>query len=44
MKGVDLVVAHSAYYVTKQPLAPRDIISNVSAVNRRGVFSVYFIT
>ena len=28
MKGVDRVVAHSTYYVTKQPLAPRDIISN----------------
>ena len=24
MKGVDRVVAHSTYYVTKQPLAPRD--------------------
>ena len=24
-KGVDRVVAHSTYYVTKQPLAPRDI-------------------
>ena len=32
-KGVDRVVAHSTYYVTKQPLAPRDI-----------VFGVYFIT
>ena len=27
-KGVDRVVAHSTYYVTKQPLAPCDIISN----------------
>ena len=31
-KGVDRVVAHSTYYVTKQPLAPRDIISNAPAV------------
>ena len=47
MKGVDRVVAHSTYYVTKQPFAPGDIISNVPAVNtinRRGVFSMYFIT
>ena len=42
-KGVDRVVAHSTYDVTKQPLAPRDIISNAPAVNRRSVFSVYFI-
>ena len=42
--GVDRVVAHSTYYVTKQPLAPRDIISNVPAINRRRVFGVYFIT
>ena len=43
-KGVDRVVAHSTYYVTKQQLAPRDIISNTPAVNRRRVFGVYFIT
>ena len=46
-EGVDRGVAHSTYYVTKQPLAPRDIISNapaVNAINRRGVFSMYFIT
>ena len=43
-KGVDRVVAHSTYYVTKQPLAPRDIISNAPAVNRRRDFGVYFIT
>ena len=43
-KGVDQVVAHSTYYVTKQPLAPRDIISNGPAVNRCSVFNVYFIT
>ena len=30
-KGVDQVVAHSTYYVTKQPLAPRGIISNAPA-------------
>ena len=28
----------------KQPLAPRDIINNAPAVNRRCVFGVYFIT
>ena len=33
-KGVDRVVAHSTYYVTKQPIAPRDIISKAPAVNR----------
>ena len=44
MKGVDRVVAHLTYYVTKQPLAPCDVISNAPAINRRGVFSVYFIT
>ena len=27
----------------KQPLAPRDIINNASAVNRRRVFGLYFI-
>ena len=43
-KGVDQVVAHSTYYVTKQPLAPRDIISNTPAVNRRRAFGMYFIT
>ena len=43
-KGVDRVVAHSTYYVTKQPLAPRDIISNAPAVNRRHVFGVHYIT
>ena len=40
-KDVDQVVAHSTYYVTKQPLAPCDIISNVPAINRHGVFSMY---
>ena len=43
-KGVDQVIAHSTYYVTKKPLAPHDIISNAPAVNRRHVFGVYFIT
>ena len=43
-KGVDRVVAHSTYYVTKQPLAPRDIISNTPAINRHHVVGVYFIT
>ena len=43
-KSIDQVVAHSTYYVTKQPLAPRDIISNTPVVNRRRVFGVYFIT
>ena len=44
-KGVDLVVAHSTYYVTKQPLAPCDIISNAPAVTPCFcVFGVYFIT
>ena len=43
-KGIDRVVSHSTYYVTKQPLAPRDIISNAPAVNRHRVFGVYFIT
>ena len=28
----------------KQPLAPRDIINNVPAVNRCRVFGMYFIT
>ena len=28
----------------KQPIAPRDIINNAPAVNRRHVFGVYFIT
>ena len=44
MKGVDRVVVHSTYYVTKQPLAPCDIISNAPAINRCRVFRVYFIT
>ena len=38
-EGVDRGVVHSTYYVTKQPLAPHDIISNAPAVNiinRRG--------
>ena len=43
-KGVDRVVVHSTYYVTKQPLAPRDIINNAPAINRRRVFGMYFIT
>ena len=43
-KGVNRVVAHSTYYVTKQPIAPRAVISNAPAINRCGVFSVYFIT
>ena len=43
-KGVDQVVAHSTYYVTKHPLASRDIINNAPAVNRRSVFGMYFIT
>ena len=30
-KGVDRVIAHSTYYVRKQPLAPHDIISNTPA-------------
>ena len=45
-EGVYQGVAYSTYYVTKQPLAPRDI-SNVPAVNtinRRSAFSMYFIT
>ena len=34
MKGsVDRGVVHSTYYVTKQPFAPRDIISNAPTVN-----------
>ena len=33
MKGVDRVVAHSTYYITKQSHAPRGV-----------VFSMYFIT
>ena len=37
-KGVDQVVAHLTYYITKQPLAPRDIIGNAPTVNRRRVF------
>ena len=44
-KGVDRVVAHSTYYVIKQPLASHDIINNApAAINRYGVFSMYFIT
>ena len=39
-KGVDRVIAHSTYYVTKQPIVPCDIISNAPAVNRH----VFFIT
>ena len=42
-KGVDRVVAHSTYYITKQPPAPRDIISNTPAINRHHVFDMYFI-
>ena len=46
-KGVDRVLAHSTYYITKQPPAPCDIISNAPAINiinTCGVFSMYFIT
>ena len=43
-KGVDRVIAHSTYYITKQPLEPCDIINNTPAVNRRRVFGMYFIT
>ena len=44
-KGVHRVVVHSTDYVTKQPLAPRDVISNTPAVNRQidfDVFRMYF--
>ena len=40
-KGVDRVIAHSTYYVTKQPVAPCDIINNaptVKLIDRRRVF------
>ena len=37
-KGIDQVVVHSTYYVTKQPLAPCDIISNAPAINVFGMF------
>ena len=32
-QGVDQGAAHSTYYVTKQPLCIRDIISNAPAFN-----------
>ena len=42
-EGVDRGVAHSTYYITKQPLASHDIISNtpgVNTINRPGAFYI----
>ena len=47
-EGVDRGVAYSTYYIYhKTATCTHDIISNapaINAINRRSVFSVYFIT